>query len=204
LVIYKKTYEIYGEVNAEIIKNTKLVKMCKSEKEHLKLLKLLLEAFQKTETLFSKFISFDTEDTISMQRGIQISKKKIIQYINDLHEYIENENENKKIEPVTTVEEQEPVTTVEEPKQVTTIEEPVRKSKRNKKVVSYVGMDTIESECEYDGITDIWYDITIHFDEDYNPNNLADKMQVLLDNIYDKNYYEYVVNEFYKCCKWIL
>ena len=41
--------------------------------------------------------------------------------------------------------------------------------KRNIPRVDYTGMDTIEPCDEYDGITDIWEDISIHYDPDYNP-----------------------------------
>ena len=43
----------------------------------------------------------------------------------------------------------------------------LRRTARKYKVVNYTGMDTIEPECEFDGITDIWYDETIHYDPDY-------------------------------------
>jgi hypothetical protein len=33
--------------------------------------------------------------------------------------------------------------------------------------VDYTGMDTIEPESEFDGITDIWYDLTVDEDPDY-------------------------------------
>lgn len=46
--------------------------------------------------------------------------------------------------------------------------------KRVRKVVSYVGMDTIEPENEYDGITDIWADTTISYDPDYIPSDDED------------------------------
>jgi hypothetical protein len=36
--------------------------------------------------------------------------------------------------------------------------------------VDYTGMDTIEPESEYDGITDIWYDETVWYDSDYEPD----------------------------------
>lgn len=39
--------------------------------------------------------------------------------------------------------------------------------KRNIPVVDYTGMDTIEPESKFDGMTDIWYDESIHFDSDY-------------------------------------
>ena len=39
--------------------------------------------------------------------------------------------------------------------------------KRNIPVVDYTGMDTIEPESEDDGITNIWYDNSIHYDSDY-------------------------------------
>ena len=42
--------------------------------------------------------------------------------------------------------------------------------RRNVPVVDYTGMDTIEPECEFDGITDIWADETIYEDPDYIPN----------------------------------
>jgi hypothetical protein len=41
------------------------------------------------------------------------------------------------------------------------------KEKRNKKVVDYTGMDTIEPLDEYDAITNIWADETIDEDPDY-------------------------------------
>jgi len=42
-------------------------------------------------------------------------------------------------------------------------------NKRNIPVVDYTGMDTIEPEFEYDGITDIWYDDSYYSDSDYVP-----------------------------------
>ena len=45
----------------------------------------------------------------------------------------------------------------------------VRRSPRNIRRVDYTGMDTIEPECEFDGITNIWADETIHYDPDYVP-----------------------------------
>ena len=36
------------------------------------------------------------------------------------------------------------------------------------KLIDYTGMDTIEPTDEDDGITDIWYDESIHYDEDWN------------------------------------
>jgi hypothetical protein len=41
------------------------------------------------------------------------------------------------------------------------------KEKRNKKIVDYIGMDTIEPLNEYDAITNIWADETVHEDPDY-------------------------------------
>ena len=35
--------------------------------------------------------------------------------------------------------------------------------------VNYTGMDTIEPESEFDGITDIWLDLTVYEDPDYVP-----------------------------------
>ena len=67
---------------------------------------------------------------------------------------------------------------------------------RNRKQINYTGMDTIEPECEDDGITYIWYDCTLSYDDNYNPNNLEDRAQVLLDELDDQNYYEYVVDEY--------
>lgn len=43
-------------------------------------------------------------------------------------------------------------------------------TKRNRKIVDFTGMDTIEPESEYDGITDIWADNTIYTDPDYYPS----------------------------------
>lgn len=44
-----------------------------------------------------------------------------------------------------------------------------RRTLRNYKKVDYTGMDTIEPESEYDGITNIWADQTIYSDPDYLP-----------------------------------
>jgi hypothetical protein len=40
-------------------------------------------------------------------------------------------------------------------------------TKRIRKFVDYTGMDTIEPESEYDGITNIWLDTTVFSDPDY-------------------------------------
>jgi hypothetical protein len=42
-----------------------------------------------------------------------------------------------------------------------------RYPKRSIKPVDYTGMDTIEPEDKYDGITNIWADQTIYWDSDY-------------------------------------
>lgn len=47
----------------------------------------------------------------------------------------------------------------------------LRRSPRKYKKVDYTGMDTIEPESKYDGITDIWKDETIYEDPDYKPCN---------------------------------
>ena len=49
----------------------------------------------------------------------------------------------------------------------TVIKNTASRPKRNIPVVDYTGMDTIEPESEYDNITDIWYDNSIHYDSDY-------------------------------------
>ena len=45
----------------------------------------------------------------------------------------------------------------------------MRRTRRKYKKVDYTGMDTIEPESEYDGITNIWADKTINEDPDYVP-----------------------------------
>lgn len=42
-----------------------------------------------------------------------------------------------------------------------------QRPRRNIKRVNYTYMDTIEPECEGDGITDIWFDLTLSEDPDY-------------------------------------
>jgi len=42
-----------------------------------------------------------------------------------------------------------------------------KRSLRNIPRVNYAGMDTIEPESEFDGITNIWADLTIYEDPDY-------------------------------------
>lgn len=42
-----------------------------------------------------------------------------------------------------------------------------KRPRRNITRVDYTGMDTIEREGKYDFITDIWYDSSINYDEDY-------------------------------------
>ena len=49
----------------------------------------------------------------------------------------------------------------------TVIKNTSSRPKRNIPVVDYTGMDTIEPESEHDGITNIWYDNSIHYDSDY-------------------------------------
>jgi hypothetical protein len=50
----------------------------------------------------------------------------------------------------------------------------VGRPKRNIPRVDYTGMDTIEPESENDGITNIWYDNSIHYDDDYVNDNVED------------------------------
>ena len=56
---------------------------------------------------------------------------------------------------------------LEQVKQTLTKLELYVKEKRNKKVVDYTGMDTIEPLDEYDQVTNIWADETIDEDPDY-------------------------------------
>lgn len=63
-------------------------------------------------------------------------------------------------------------------------EAPVRRSARIARraqkfgPTSYVGMDSIEPENEYDGITDIWYDYSVHYDSDYeSPEEIKLRLQ---------------------------
>ena len=46
-----------------------------------------------------------------------------------------------------------------------------KRPRRNIPLVNYRGMDTIEPDSEYDGITDIYYDNSIHSDPDYIPED---------------------------------
>lgn len=41
--------------------------------------------------------------------------------------------------------------------------------KRRRNFVDYTGMDMIEPESEYDGVTNIWFDLTLAEDPDYEP-----------------------------------
>jgi len=45
----------------------------------------------------------------------------------------------------------------------------LRRTARRYKKVNYAGMDTIEPECEYDFITNVWHDETIETDPDWLP-----------------------------------
>jgi len=56
-------------------------------------------------------------------------------------------------------------------------------NKRFRNFVIYTGMDSIEPESKYDGITDIWMDTTIHYDPDYVPSEDEDEDD-------DDDYYE--------------
>lgn len=49
----------------------------------------------------------------------------------------------------------------------TTLRPRTLRPRRNIPRVDYTGMDSIEPLSEYDAITDIWYDSSIHFDPDY-------------------------------------
>lgn len=46
-----------------------------------------------------------------------------------------------------------------------------RKLRRNIPVVSYVGMDFVEPESEFDGINNPWADTSIYYDSDYIPED---------------------------------
>jgi hypothetical protein len=50
--------------------------------------------------------------------------------------------------------------------------------RRNVPIVDYTGMDTIEPESEYDGITNIWHDDSM-VDSDYNPEDDEDDEEFL-------------------------
>jgi uncharacterized FlaG/YvyC family protein len=63
-------------------------------------------------------------------------------------------------------------------------EAPVRRSARIARraqkfgPTSYVGMDSIEPEDEYDGITDIWYDNSVNYDSDYeSPEQIKERKE---------------------------
>ena len=48
-------------------------------------------------------------------------------------------------------------------------EEESERPRRNIPIVDYTGMDSVEPEDEFDGITDIWFDHSIDYDPDYVP-----------------------------------
>lgn len=54
--------------------------------------------------------------------------------------------------------------------------------KRNRKVVDYTGMDTIEPDNEFDGITDIWTDETLSKDSDYEPSEESEEDEWMVYN----------------------
>jgi hypothetical protein len=60
----------------------------------------------------------------------------------------------------------------------------IRHSPRLAKIprVNYIGMDTIEPESEYDGITNIWADETIHDDPDYKPYSKKTNIITITNN----------------------
>jgi hypothetical protein len=91
----------------------------------------------------------------------------LLHTINLLHNYVlsfyrikinidNNESANAKLEKNTTK------------RELPTFQD-VRRSRRKVQRVDYTGMDTIEPESEFDGITDIWYDLTLQEDPDYVP-----------------------------------
>jgi hypothetical protein len=58
-------------------------------------------------------------------------------------------------------------------------------TKRIRKFVDYTGMDTIEPESEYDGITNIWLDTTVFSDPDYEFEEDEDEDEDEDDDDYD-------------------
>lgn len=86
------------------------------------------------------------------------------------------------------VTEEEVINWLLEDKQIQAQEEqvqaPVRRSARIARraqkfgATSYVGMDSIEPEDEYDGITNIWYDNSVNYDSDYeSPEQIKERKE---------------------------
>ena len=74
-----------------------------------------------------------------------------------------------------------------------------RRSPRNYKKVDYTGMDTIEPESEYDGITDIWYDDSYYSDSDYEPEEEEEYTQVNITSNVNAEMQKIVDNSETKC-----
>lgn len=81
-------------------------------------------------------------------------------------------------------------------------------TKRKRTPVDYTGMDAIEPESEYDGITNIWYDNSIWYDSDYDPEEeeedddefdvyLVDEVESIVGEEPEEDEYDYSEDEDY-------
>ena len=119
-------------------------------------------------TLYNKCIEFDNEYILN-NGWPELDQDLIREFISEYQftkKIITNHIKSVDINTLTNEEHKQLVTAAK--KAIETAEKG-RYRRRNIPVVDYTGMDTIEPECEYDGITDIWYDDSYSYDSDYEP-----------------------------------
>ena len=117
-------------------------------------------------TVYNKCIEFDNEYILN-KGWPELDQELIREFISEYQftkKIVTNHIKSVDINTLTKEEHKQLVTAAK--KAIETAEKG-RYRRRNIPVVDYTGMDTIEPESEYDGITDIWYDYSYSYDSDY-------------------------------------
>ncbi len=119
-------------------------------------------------TVYNKCIEFDNEYILN-KGWPELDQELIREFVSEYQftkKIVTNHIKSVDINTLTKEEHKQLVTAAK--KAIETAEKG-RYRRRNIPVVDYTGMDTIEPESEYDGITDIWYDDSYSYDSDYEP-----------------------------------
>jgi len=119
-------------------------------------------------TVYNKCIEFDNEYILN-NGWPELDQELIREFVSEYQFTKKIVTNHIKSVDINTLTKEEHKQFVTDAKKAIETAEKGRYRRRNIPVVNYTGMDTIEPECEYDGITDIWYDDSYSYDPDYVP-----------------------------------
>ena len=119
-------------------------------------------------TVYNKCIEFDNEYILN-NGWYEVDQELVREFVSEYQFTKKIVTNHIKSVDINTLTKEEHKQFVTDAKKAIETAEKGRYRRRNIPVVNYTGMDTIEPECEYDGITDIWYDDSYSYDPDYVP-----------------------------------